>query len=146
MQSGTSLTLTTAYTLYTVSSATNVLSIEKILISNSTDQFEFGTWSGQYYLKNTTCAGGTVDTNPHLMCGVINGTAASLYLDNSTTPIATQTFTAVNPIGYLSLGYSASYGWNGTAVEYIVFQGAHTLAQRQTIFAYLANRYNKTWK
>jgi hypothetical protein len=87
-------------------------------------------------------AGSVVTTTPHVYCCVLNVTAA-MYIDDMTTPNATGgPFPATHPTG-LNIGDDVSGGPDAgtTIAELLVYNSAHTAAQRATVGAYLKARY-----
>lgn len=89
-----------------------------------------------YFYDGAIHTASTGNGNPHAFCVVFNGSSGALYVDNSSTALAT---------GSGSIGYSSSLSignsMTGTIVEVVLYAGADTAAQRSQMFVYGTNLY-----
>jgi hypothetical protein len=142
MRSTTQITQNQPFTMYYVFYTTSP-STEQFLLSNSVLQHIL--YVSQYYnYCGAALQAGATDTNPHVICMIVNGTSSAIYVDNSQAAIITGTAGTSNFISeYLYLGFTGVTTFNliGNQAEQIMYLGSHTTAQRAQIFNYLARRY-----
>jgi len=88
-------------------------------------------------------AGGSLITaltnplNPHMYCGLFNGSSSVVYVD--AVPTSGTMSNETNANLYIGVGSSL---WNGQIAEVIYYSGQLTSAQIQQVFVYLSGRYN----
>lgn len=141
--------ITQPFTIYAAVSNSNPSGYQ-IIISNSTDDTEFGVANSTFYLASpeTNYSANTLVINtPTLFCGVYDGSISSGYQNdmNVALSVSSGTFPTSDLSGtHLLLGYVGQVdSWPGTIAEILVYTGAHTTAQRSAVATYMAQRYNK---
>jgi hypothetical protein len=140
---------TQPFTIYAAVSPSS-LSGDQIIITNSSDNTEFGVANETFYLGNPESNYGSntlVLNTPTLLCGVYNGSASTAYQNNMNVPLLISSGTGTlsgNLTTEILIGYVGQVdSFPGTIAEILVYEGAHTAAQRDAIAAYMAQRYNK---
>lgn len=84
--------------------------------------------------------------NPNVICGVYNnGSASQIYVNDYAAASGTATL-GTNSLSLITLGGLDNSGaltapMNGKIAEVIMYSGAHSSAQRQSVMAYLKSRY-----
>lgn len=144
--------VTMPYTIYFVQTLTPSVPFVQIGVTDVADDFEVvkvGTAYGAWNVSGNSGNFGngiTPDTSPHVTASVVNGSSSYLYLDSSSANVATGSVVSVNITSDITFGRNAgSFSISGNVPEMIFFQGAHTAADVAANFAYLSQRYNKTW-
>lgn len=99
--------------------------------------------AGNFQLVSPTIlSGDTGDSEWHVHCGVFNSTSSRIITDNGTI---TTGDAGTNNASGLTVGgdgtATSANMLNGYVAEVLVFNGAHTDAQAQTVIAYLSNKW-----
>ncbi len=112
---------------------------------DATNRQFIGTNVTPNYLRDSgsTRNAGTPTTAIHGVCVIFNGASGALYVDNMRTASVVDTGdTGANSIDAVSVGanFLGSNGFVGFMWEVLIYQGAHTAAQRAQVAAYLKAR------
>lgn len=96
-----------------------------------------------YLYSGTAIQGAASTTTARVWCGVHNGASSALYLDNSSSAVAsgdagTQGMDCLQISG---VNGTAGALWFGSIAEGIVYAGLHDAATRARVFRYLGARY-----
>jgi len=136
-------TKTQPFTIVLVGHSTNSLLNDEFIFGGS----GVGIWTASISDEVTSYAGsvlaaanGTAGT-PALMAATFNGATSALYV-NSSTAVASGNI-GTNNMSSISIGgeNSQAHFLDGKMAEVLIYTGALSAAQVNTLFAYLNNRY-----
>lgn len=134
------------FTIYVLGESTSGTAQQQFFGDNNANVCMYKTsTSNQWaiYSAGSVASNNAVQGSAQAFAGVFNSATSALYIDNSQTAAGSGAITNDSPSGVQALGCSSggSNGLNGKIAEMFVFRSAHTAAQVQQAFRYLAARY-----
>jgi hypothetical protein len=131
-------------TMYAVGSIGVPTGLQAFIDSSAASEVFLGQTSASQhwylYAGGNIIGGKTNDAFPHAFCGVVNGASSALYVDDSQVADGSGA-SGANASQVLAIGGTTGTYLGGKIAEIIIYNVAHTAAQRETTFTYLSQRY-----
>jgi hypothetical protein len=132
---------TTFVAMKAVAVGTNGPNIVNGITTRQVIEVIFGTTNFGFYAGTSDISGGAADTSAHSFSAVFNGVSSQLWKDG--TSIATGNPGANNLSGLRlgSFNNTATGGYNGYLFEVLLYSGALSTTDRQSVEGYLRSRW-----